>query len=189
MFKRVLSTIVIISIVAVKAGAYEPDGFNGKLYAAEVAVGGLFSSISIGIGSLYYVAGSSVTGEIGEENERKGLYIVSSYPIAMGLGTFLAGEIWGAPSENILASYFIPTATSLGVMGISAYLGSLFTEDPTDGAIIGEWIGTVPNAFLTAYLYNVVKKPKNETYAISTRRERGSPGERWVEYSYNKTER
>lgn len=84
---------------------------------------------------------------------------MSTYPLSVGSGTFAVGEIWGASSGNKMAGYIIPTTVSFGVMGGATLLGSLFDENGRGGAFTGMLISVIPNAFLNAYLYNVIKKP------------------------------
>lgn len=78
----------------------------------------------------------------------------------MSFGPFLVGEIWGAPSGNKAACYFLPATASLGVMVASAYIGYKSRPyDPEGGTVIALWVSIPLNAFLNAYLYNVVKNP------------------------------
>lgn len=163
MLKQILIAALVSALLAVNVGAHEPGGFNGKLYAAEVAVGGSMALTPILLG----VAGWTSAPMSGEDTWKTALSIMSLYPFAMGGGTFLVGEIWGAPSKNKATAYFVPTVISLSIMGLSAYIGSKHTFHPEEGAMLGELISAVPNAFLTAYLYNVVKKPKDENAGAS----------------------
>ncbi len=39
-FRIILFYSFVFALLATNLGAYEPEGFNGKLYAAEVAAGG-----------------------------------------------------------------------------------------------------------------------------------------------------
>jgi hypothetical protein len=53
-------------------------------------------------------------------------------------------------------------------MVASAYIGYLTnTTDPEEGAAVALWVSIAPNAFLNAYLYNVVKEPKEESMDAS----------------------
>jgi hypothetical protein len=158
MLTRILIVALVSALLAANVGAHEPSGFNGKLYAAEIAVGGSMTLAPVLLGVGYITAGAIFTSE---RDQKYALYLTSSYPLLMNAGVFLVGEIWGASSENKAVSYFVPTVVSLGFMGLTAYVGSRLGGDPEEGAVIGEWFGIVPNAFLCAYLYNVLKKPKN----------------------------
>jgi hypothetical protein len=158
MLIRIIIVALVSALLTNTAVAHEPNGFNGKLYTAEVAVGGSMALTPILLG----VAGWTSAPMSGEDTWKTALSIMSLYPLAMGGGTFLVGEIWGAPSINKTTVYFVPTVISLSIMGLSAYIGTKHTFHPEEGAMLGELISAVPNAFLTAYLYNVVKKPKEE---------------------------
>lgn len=110
---------------------------------------------------------------------------MSTYPFLIGSGTFAVGEIWGASSGNKTASYIIPTTVSFGVMGSGTLIGSLFDENGRGGAFAVLLVSVIPNAFLNAFLYNVVKKPKEDadTASLEVRpyftalREPGSEGD------------
>lgn len=159
MFKRIIISVVVSALLTANASAYEPGGFSGKLYAAEVAVGGSMTLVPVIWGAL---AKLSFPYDPDDKYATFALYVTSTYPLLTGLGTFLVGEIWGASSKNKRTCYLVPTAVTFGVTAGSALLGSCFTSDRKDGGLIGEWVSIVPNAFLTAYLYNVIKKPKDE---------------------------
>ena len=157
MLRKMLLTGLAFALFAANVVAHEPGGFNGKLYAAEVAVGGSMTLVPVIWGAL---AKLSFPYDPDDRYSTFALSVTSTYPLLMGLGTFLVGEIWGASSENKKACYIIPAAVTFGVTAGLALLGSCFTSDRKDGALVGEWVSIVPNAFLNAYLYNVVKKPK-----------------------------
>lgn len=164
MLKQILTVFLFLALFATAASAHEPGGFNGKLYVAEVAVGGSMTLVPVIWGAL---AKLSFPYDPDDKYATFALYVTSTYPLLMGLGTFLVGEIWGASSKNKKTCYLVPTAVTFGVTAGSALLGSCFTSDRKDGALVGEWVSIVPNAFLTAYLYNVVKKPKDENAGAS----------------------
>jgi hypothetical protein len=159
MLKQILIIALVSALLTAYAGAYEPGGFNGKLYAAEVSLGTSLAIIPIGFGILRAYATTSSTVE---EDEKTALRIMSTYPFLIGAGTFAVGEIWGAFSGNKTAAYIVPTTVSFGVMGSATLIGSLFDENGRGGAFTGMLVSVIPNAFLNAYLYNVVKKPKRE---------------------------
>jgi hypothetical protein len=158
MLKRIFKVAIASALLVATVYAHEPGGFNGRLYGAEVMVGGAMTLAPVLIGVGFATGGAIYTKE---RDEKYALYLTSIYPLLMNAGVFLVGEIWGASSENKAVSYFVPTATSFGIMAVTAYVGSRVSEDPEEGAVIGEWFGIVPNAFLCAYLYNVLKKPKS----------------------------
>lgn len=162
MLRKTLLTGLAFALFAATASAHEPGGFNGKLYAAEVAIGLSLALIPVGFGFLRWYAADSGLHAGYEKEQRDALYITITYPTIIGLVPFLVGEIWGTSSENKAACYAIPTAVSFGIMGAAASIGSTFTGEAIDGAMIGAFISVVPNAFLTAYLYNIVKKPKED---------------------------
>ena len=162
MFKRILISVVVSALFATAVGAHEPGGFNGKLYAAEVALGSSLAMIPIGFGILRWYVAESGRWEYTDARERQALLIMSTHPIMVGFGTFFVGELAGRSSSNKTLCYVIPTTVSFGVMGAGALIGAAVNEHAMDGALLGTCISVVPNAFLTAYLYNVVKKPKDE---------------------------
>jgi hypothetical protein len=164
MLRKILITGLVLALFGAAANAHEPGGFNGKLYAAEVAVGGSMTLVPVIWGGL---AKASFPYDPDGQYSTFALSVTSTYPLLMGLGTFLVGEISGTSSENKVACYIIPTTVSIGVTAGAALLGSCSTSDRKDGALVGEWVSIIPNAFLTAYLYNVVKKPKDESEATS----------------------
>lgn len=59
MLRKTLLTGLAFAILAVNVGAHEPGGFNGKLYAAEVALGTSLAMIPIGFGILRAYATTS----------------------------------------------------------------------------------------------------------------------------------
>jgi hypothetical protein len=164
MLKRIFIVPIASALLVATVYAHEPGGFNGRLYGAEVAVGGAITLAPVIWGGL---AKASFPYDPDDKYSTFAIYVTSTYPLLMGLGTFLVGEICGASSENKKACYLIPTSVTLGVTAGAAFLGSCFTSNRKDGALVGEWVSIVPNAFLTACLYNVVKKPKDENAGAS----------------------
>lgn len=163
MFTRILIVALVSALLTANAGAHEPGGFNGKLYAGEVAIGLSLALIPVGFGFVSWYAATSVCSEYWELKQNQAFKTMSTYPIAIGFGTFLVGELWGAPADNRTVCYIVPTLASFGVTVLSAYIiNSAFTYGPEDSVLMGEFVSVIPNAFLTAYVYNVVKKPKEE---------------------------
>jgi hypothetical protein len=54
MFKRIIIVALVSALLTANAGAYEPGGFNGKLYAGEVAVGSAMTVTPILFGIVAY---------------------------------------------------------------------------------------------------------------------------------------
>jgi hypothetical protein len=88
--------------------------------------------------------------------------ILAAYPFLMTAGTMGVGEKYGARSANRGEAYLYPTLASLGGVAVSAAAGNFIVGD--DRAVmrlaVGVFVGTLPNAFLNAYVYNRVKEPE-----------------------------
>ena len=80
----------------------------------------------------------------------------------MTLGTLGVSERFGAPSENRGEAYLAAATATFGGVAVSAAVSNEIVD--ADAAVervaVGILIGIVPNAFLNAYVYNRVKKPK-----------------------------
>jgi hypothetical protein len=80
----------------------------------------------------------------------------------MTLGTLGVGEQFGAPSENRGEAYLAAALATLGGVAVSAAVGNelVNADAAVERVAAGIIIGIIPNAFLNAYVYNRVKKPK-----------------------------
>jgi hypothetical protein len=165
---RVASAVTVIFVlVAVYAGAAEPGGWNWGMYFAEVGAG---EAVSLGT----IAAGIAVEdghlpfykGEYGWENVAAISFTLGS--LAGGpTGVLLVGELAGAPSDNKFKTYGLTFASTLIYPAITIAAGLAFIDSYFGFYITAFGILSTPivNPFITASVYNKVKRPKTESTA------------------------
>jgi hypothetical protein len=154
--KVALTVTVIFVLMAAYAGAAEPGGWSWGMYFTEVAVG-----CSVSVTATYGIWG--IRG-MHSSDEIWDMFIFPAGAFGgSAAGVLLAGELAGSPSENKLKTY---SMTTVGAFIYPAFVASA-------PIIFGGWAGAgifvfgslaapFVNPFITASVYNKVKRPETE---------------------------
>lgn|GEM_PF-1232121 len=165
--KRTMVTAVIFVIMTTYAGAAESGGWSRRMYLAEVCAGEAISLGAVGVGLA--VEGGHLPfykGEYGWENIAVIGFTLGSL-VGGPTGVLLVGELAGAPSDNKFKTYGLTFASTLIYPAITIAAGCAFTSSYLGFYIIAFGILSTPivNPFITATVYNKVKRPKTESTA------------------------
>ena len=153
---------------AAPAYAGEPGGFRPGLYLGEAAVACALS-IPVAVAGFYLVETSCSSYDDGGDEAYLPFLVIGNslafaYPFAATLGTMGVGEHAGSESTNQGTAYLLSSLASVGAAAAAGFGGLLIFDD--DDRHYRFWLGVscgiIPNAFLNAYVYNVVKKPADD---------------------------
>lgn len=157
--KAALTVTVIFALVATYAGAAEPGGWSWGMYFTEVAAG-----CSVSVTATYGIWG--IKG-MDSSDEIWDMFIFPAGAFGgSAVGVLLAGELAGSPSENKFKTYSVTT------VGAFIYPAVIASTPITLGGwtgfgifVFGSLAAPFVNPFITASVYNKVKRPKTETTA------------------------
>ena len=144
---------ISITVIIVHAAAFSPAAFavSTVSFLAEAGVGTLCGSIVSGAG-----IGLAIYGEYNDNGALAvaGVALMAAYPAATATGVYFTGEAVDGPSANKFAAWGLPTLAAYGatvvVVGGTIAAGA---------GHIGVIVDVVTKPFLTAWVYNWVKKP------------------------------
>ena len=147
-----------LTVITVCAAEFSPAAFAASTgdFLAEAGVGALFGYGAAGAGfGLYYLGNETMSGN--DDNVALmavGVTFMAASPAATATGVYVMGEAVDGPSANKGAAWGLPTLAAYG--SIVVFLGA--------GAAFGAGhIGVIADAvimpFLTAWVYNLAKKP------------------------------
>lgn len=162
--KRALMVAIIFGLITTYAGAGEPGGWSWGMYFAEVGAGEAFSLGMFGTG----LAAAASSSHGNEEVAMAAGFALGTF-VGSPTGVLLVGELAGAPSDNKFKTYGLTFASTLIYPGImtGAFFASLNSVGyaPLAVAVIGFLSTPIINPFITAAVYNKVKRPKTESTA------------------------
>ena len=145
-------------VLSIYAAAFAPAAFGVSTgdFLAEAGIGALCGFGAVGGGyALSYFGNETMSGN--DDNVAlmaAGATLVAAYPAATATGVYLIGEAVDVPSANKGAAWGIPT--------LAAYGATLVLVGGTAAAgfgHVGVAADVVSKPFLTAWVYNLVKKP------------------------------
>jgi len=156
--KRAIIIGAILGLLTTCAGAAEPGGWTWGMYFTEVAAG-----CSISVAATYGI--SSIRGTYTTDEIWDAFIFPAGAFGGSAAGVLLAGELMGPPSENKLKTY---SFTTLGAFIYPAVISSMpfILVDSWAGIgifYLGSLAAPFINPFITAYIYNRVKRPKTDT--------------------------
>jgi hypothetical protein len=149
---------ISVTVIIVHAAAFSPAAFAASTgdFLAEAAVGALCGYGAAGAGfALFYYGNEWMSGNDDDlALMLAGTTLIAAYPAATATGVYFTGEAVDGPSANKGTAWGLPTFAAYGatvvLVGGTAAAGA---------GHIGVIADAVTKPFLTAWVYNWVKKP------------------------------
>jgi hypothetical protein len=154
-----LTIAVIFALVATYVGAAEPSGWSWGMYFTEVAAG-----CSVSVAATFGIWWSSKG--IHNSDEISDMFIFPAGAFGgSAAGVLLAGELAGSPSENKLKTYSVTTLGAFIYPAIISAMPFILIDSWAGVGIFafGSLAAPFVNPFITASVYNKVKRPETET--------------------------